>query len=293
VRALGYAVAALALLRLVQSIDLSGVGHLVTAAGPVLPLVLVPFIIQLALEAGAWHMFLGRLRYAVPWRAALRATLGAEGVRLAFPGGAAAGDALRPALFRRLAGVPLGDGAAVLAVRKLCHLFTQGVFLAIGAALGARAFASGAPPAAARGLESLAWIAAVALALAAVLLGLALFHGSLAARTERLLTRLTGGRLSRLLESRRITFAAVDARLRALLGGHVGAVAWSMSSALAGWLLDAGETFLLLRVLGAPVTAGEAVAIESAVSLVRAAAFAVPGGVEGYRTWATTSSCAG
>lgn len=64
-----------------------------------------------------------------------------------------------------------------------------------------------------------------------------------------------------------------------LLGGHAGAVVWNVASALAGWLLDAGETFILLRILGAPVTAGEAIAVESAVSLVRAAAFAVPGGM--------------
>ncbi len=126
-RALGYAAAVVALVQLVRSMDLSGVGGLLRAAGPALPLVFGPFMVQLALESGSWRLLLGRLGHHVAWRAALRSILGAEGVRLAFPGGAAAGDALRPVLFRRFAGVPFGDGAAVLAIRKLCHLFTQGL----------------------------------------------------------------------------------------------------------------------------------------------------------------------
>jgi Lysylphosphatidylglycerol synthase TM region len=278
-RGAGYAAAALALAQLVRSIDLSRVGSVVRGAWPALPLVLVPFVAQLALEAGSWRLFLGRLGHRVRWRAALRATLGAEGVRLAFPGGAAAGDALRPALFRRCAGVPFGDGLAVLGTRKLCHLFTQGMFVAIGAARGARVFASAAPHAAAYGLETLAWGVAGALALAAVALGLVFFHGSLAERTEGLLTRATGGRFAAVLESRRAAYAALDAQFRRLLGGHAGAVVWNVATAFAGWLLDAGETFLLLRMLGAHVTAAEAITVESAISLVRAAGFAIPGGV--------------
>jgi len=124
-----------------------------------------------------------------------------------------------------------------------------------------------------------ALLAALILFGGAVVLALALFHGSLATRLERWLTRLTRGRFAALLEARRGAYAALDERLRTLLGRHGGTLAWNLATALAGWLLEAAEAWLLLRLLGAPVTVGQAIALEALVSVARAAAFAVPGGL--------------
>jgi uncharacterized membrane protein YbhN (UPF0104 family) len=54
---------------------------------------------------------------------------------------------------------------------------------------------------------------------------------------------------------------------------------WNAATALAGWLLDAAETWLLLRLLGASIGPGEALAVEAAVSVLQVVAFAVPGGL--------------
>jgi hypothetical protein len=182
-------------------------------------------------------------------------------------------------LFRRHAAVPLGDGAAALATRKLCHVATQGAMLLLGAALGAEVYAGVLPGSGGRVLAWAALAAGGSLVLAAGALGFVLLYGGVAGRLERALTRVTGGRLARVLEHRRAAWRSVDGRLRILLGGHPGLLAWNAITALVGWLLDAVETWLLLRVLGARVGAGEALAIEAAVSVLRAVAFAVPGGL--------------
>ncbi len=277
----GYAVAGLALVRLFWTIDLEGVGALLRGVGPYAPLALLPFGLQVVLESGSWRLLLARLGHPVGWRQSLRVTVGAEAVRLCFPGGTAVADGLRPLLFWRHAKVPLSDGASALAVRKLCHLATQGVYLALGVALGSALLQRWAKELGGfgRALPILSLLLPAALTATAILLGLLLFHGSLATRAERLLTRVTRGRLAALLEARRASYAKLDERLRVLLGRHAAALLWNGATALAGWLLEAVETFFLLSLLGAPLGWGEALALEASLSVVRVLAFAVPGGL--------------
>jgi hypothetical protein len=280
-RLCAYLVAVLALLQLLRSVDLAGVGALLRAVGPFAPLALLPFAFQVILESGSWRLLLGRLGHPVRWRTSLRVTLGADAIRLSLLGGTAIADGLRPVLFRRHGGVPLSDGTSALAVRKLCHLGSQGAYLALGAALGASLLDRWATQMGELGrfLPAASFSLAAALTIGAVILGLMLFHGSLASRAERFLSRLTRGRLSSFLEVRRASYAALDARLRVLLGHHAAAILWNAATALAGWLLEALETFLILWLLRAPVGWGEALALEASVSVVRALAFAVPGGL--------------
>jgi hypothetical protein len=276
-----YVVAALALLQFVRSVDLAGVGALLGAVGPFAPLALLPFALQTILESGSWRLLLARLGHHVKRGTSLRVTLGAEAIRMCLPGGTAIADGLRPVLFRRHGGVPLSDGTSALVVRKLCHLGSQGVYLALGAALGAALLERWATQMGELGrfLPAASFALAAALTAGAVLLGLMLFHGSLASRAERFLTRLTRGRLSSFLEVRRASYGTLDARLRMLLGHHSAAILWNAATALAGWLLEALETFLILWLLRAPLGWGEALALEASVSVIRALAFAVPGGL--------------
>jgi len=279
-RLLAYAVAVLALFKLGRSVDLAGVGALLARVGPAGLVALTPFAMQVAIESATWRFLLGYLGHAVPWVAALRVTFGAEGVRLCFPGGAVVGDGLRPVLFWRYGGVPMRDGAAVLAVRKLGQVGAQGLFLALGAAAGGAFLAQ-----AGQRLGLVGWLPGLALAVgallvaAALLLGALLARGAVAARAERLLTRLTGGRLAGWLEQRRAGYAALDGQLAALIAQGGPVLALSGVTALAGWLLDALESYVLLRLIGAPMGLGDAIALEASVSLARALAFAVPGGL--------------
>jgi uncharacterized protein (TIRG00374 family) len=57
------------------------------------------------------------------------------------------------------------------------------------------------------------------------------------------------------------------------------AVAWSCLVHLVAWFTQAGETWLVLRLLGVPVSFGAAFVLEALCSASRSAAFVIPGGL--------------
>lgn len=280
-RAAAYAIAAAALVALLRATDLGGVAATLRAIGPLALLALVPLGVQVLLEAVSWRVLLARLGQRVGLGLACRVNVQAEAIRLSFPGGSPIADATRPLLFTRLRSVPLGDAATALVVRKLCHMSTQGVYLGMGLVLGSALFERWARTLgpAGRALPALGCAVAVGLIAAAVLAGSMLSHGTLAARAERFAGRLTRGRLASFLEARRSSFAALDGRLGLLLSRSPRALAWNLATGLAGWLLEAVETLVLLRLVGFHLGPGEALGLEAVVSVVRIAAFAVPGGL--------------
>jgi Lysylphosphatidylglycerol synthase TM region len=279
--AAAYALAGSALVWLVSHTDLGGVRATLVALGPLAALVLVPLGLQVLLEALSWRMLLGRLGHRVGIGLAWRVNVQAEAVRLSFPGGPPVAEAMRPMLFARLRSVALADAASALVVRKLCHLSTEGVFLAMGTLLGSALFETWARSLgpAGRILPFLSGAAALGLVAAGVFIGLLLSHGSLAVRLERFLAGLTPGRLASFLETRRASFITLDSRLRTLLWRSPGTLSWNLLTGLGGWLLDAAETFLVLHLTGFPIGPGEALGVEALVAVMRSCAFAVPGGL--------------
>jgi hypothetical protein len=276
-----YALAAAALVSLVWTTDLSAVRAALRAVGPLAPLALVPLALQILLEAVSWRLLLGRLGHRVGVALSFRVNLQGEAIRLSFPGGPPLAEATRTVLFARLRGVTLGDATGALVVRKLCHMLTQGVYLGLGTLLGLALFqrwgrSLGQPG---RALPFLACAAAAGLVAAAALAGFVLSRGSLASRAKLLLARLTGGRLASFLEAREAGVAALDDRLKILLARSPGTLCWNLLTGLAGWLLEAAETLILLRLVGLPVAPWQALGVEALVSVVRIGAFAVPGGL--------------
>jgi putative membrane protein len=70
----------------------------------------------------------------------------------------------------------------------------------------------------------------------------------------------------------------IDQALDALFRRR-GDLTWAFVLHLAGWFAQVAETWLVLRLLGRPVTPGVALIIESLAATARAAAFFVPGGL--------------
>lgn len=276
-----YLLAALALLRLVVAFDVAAVRTTLEFVGPWALLVLVPLGLQIALEAASWRLLLEALDRPVRWLTAWCVNLRADAVRLSVPSGAPLADALRPVLFARRSGVPLSDGASALVVRKLSHLATHGVFLGLGAALGGSLLERWGHQLAVggRALSLAGGAAASGLIGGALLVGLSLAYGSLVARTHGLLARLAGGRIAAFLAERRDGFDAFERRVQRLLRERPAALGWNLATGLAGWMLEALETLLIVRLLGFQLGIGEAIALEGLISAIRAAAFAVPGGL--------------
>ena len=259
--------------------DVRGAIPVIVAAGPLLVLGLVPFLLQIALDALAWRTLLGGLGDRVGWRRLIEIRLSTEAVLLSMPGGSLIGESLKPYLLHRLAALPLAHTIASVGIKRCLLAVAEAAYL--GIALIAARDVYAACSEAVVGTESLAWYVAAAAALLAAIatgLGLALLSVSVADRLRRALARLPSKRLRAALEARRAGFAATDSAFVAL-GRRRARLAIAGLTLLAAWLVETGETYLLCRLVGIELDVGHALAMEAAVVFARNAAFFVPAGL--------------
>ncbi|HEY6457496.1 MAG TPA: flippase-like domain-containing protein [Steroidobacteraceae bacterium] len=165
-------------------------------------------------------------------------------------------------------GMPIAQAAAVITVSTTLQTFAQILFALLGVMLlGARA--GGVSEHTLRGM---ALIASGFLALQIV--GFyCLQRRGFFSKLLRLITRLAGaGKWSGLLSQAQ----AIDAAVQDTYSSS-GPVAASFLASLLGWLVGAGEVYLILLYMGHPVSWVTALLLESLGQAVRGAAFAVPG----------------
>lgn len=232
---------------------------------------LIPFhVLPLLLDAEGWRTLLRprdpQRSADLPflfWIATVR-----EAVNRLLPVASVGGEILgiRLALLRPLPGAAV---AASVVVEVLLTMVNQFLFTALGLMLLVGLMRSSA--------TSDALFVGLALSLPVpVGLYLLLRHGSLFARMEKTLLGLLGSdhKLTAMLGGS----ALLDQELRALF-----ARPWTLAQGLlwqlAGMLAGSFETWLALRLLGHPVTAWEAMTLESLTLAVRHFAFFVPGGI--------------
>ncbi len=254
---------------LVANQGLGSVVHVLSQAGWQL-LWIVPFhALPILLDAEGWRTLLAPrdperragLGYLF-WVAAVR-----EAANRLLPVANVGGEVIgiRLVLLRKL------DGAAVTAsviIEVLLTLMNQYVFTALGLVLLI----------ALTHATAMTWTILVGLALSLpvpVLIGALLRYGSIFERMERVVEHLLGDRskLAALLGG-----SSLDTEIRALYNHHwrlVGAMLWQ----LAGYVAGSFETWFALRLLGAPVDFGTAIAIEGLTQAVRHFAFFVPAGL--------------
>jgi putative membrane protein len=225
---------------------------------------LVPFhALPLLLDAYGWRVLLrGRAPFAFLWWVATVR----EAVSRLLPVLAVGGEIVGI----RLARWRVSDASAVSAsviVEVLVTIAVQYAFSALGVVLILAA--TGGDHAKTIGL-------ALVLSLPLpILMGLLLRRGGVFHAVERFAARALGGE-HRLLQG--IDGAKLDAQIDALMRRTdllLSAFAWQF----AGYLLGAFETYWALALLGHPVSAGGAIAIEALTQAVRHAAFMVPAGL--------------
>jgi putative membrane protein len=165
-------------------------------------------------------------------------------------------------------GMPMPQAAAVITVSTTLQTFAQILFALLGVLLlGARA--GGASE---HTLRSMALIASGFLALQIVGFYYLQRRGFFS-KLLRLVTRLAGSqKWSGLISQAQ----AIDAAVQEAYSDS-GPVAGSFLASLLGWLVGAGEVYLILLYMGHPVSWVTALLLESLGQAVRGAAFAVPG----------------
>lgn len=248
--------------------------RLLASAGWVL-LWLVPLhVLPLALDVLGWWLLLdAALKYCVVpgheprrmpafgtllWIAAVR-----EGVNRLLPVANIGGEVVGIRLVTEQ-GVDATRSAASVVLEVFLTLVAEYLYVALGIALMLRSSSESEP------LGGLLLGLGIALALLAVLFVL-LRYGSVFERLTRLIERASGWTAPGALQE-------LDAAIRTLYARH-----WRLAATafwqLAGLIAGSIETWLALRWLRAPITFGEAIALDGLTQAARQFIFVVPSGL--------------
>ena len=236
------------------------------AAGWGLVVVALFHLLPLALDAGAIRvLYPGRLLHRA-FGSALLARWAGESANSLMPAGQLGGPVL---MARHLArrGLPLETAAAAITVSTTLQTFAQILFALLGVLLlGARA-----SHASEGALRTMVLVACGFLGLQIVGFYLLQRRGMFS-RLLKLVGRFAGGRGAGLMDQAQ----AIDRAIQEVYT-QPARLAACFALNLAGWLIGAGEVFLILWFLGHPVDWTSALLLESLGQAVRGAAFAVPG----------------
>lgn len=267
-RWLGPLVALLALAFTARSLDLRASLALISALGPILLLLPLPFFSTLLLDSLVWRRLLGA---DVRFGRVLGVRVAAEAVALSLPSGALLSDALSLSWIRRDCGLSLPQAAAALLVRKGFLALAHGLFVLVGALLLLRL---PAPPS----LPAAAGISGLLVGSAGLLLLLATWESRLATRLSAWLQGSPLPALRHWAAARAAAFRDTDALLSGTRPGGLARLPLLLPYLLS-WAVDATESCLILLLLGAPLPFLQVLPGEALMSLVRLAAFFVPAGL--------------
>ena len=259
--------------RVLWMANLHNVAHLLAEVGPLALLAVVPYGIAVTLDTAGWASILRGLEARVATWRLLGLRLSTEAVHLSFPGGPILAEGLKVWFLSRRFGIAPPEGSASLAVKKALQIGSQGAYLltaavAAGSVLGKDSvlrpilFGLGA-------LTTLVSVGMVAV----------LLSGRVAERLWRLLRRVPLARVQRWMIAREVAFMDTDQHVRSVLQSHVPGLVVAFLWILAGWFAEAGETWVLLRLLGVNLSFAAVLAFEPVVSFARSAAFFIPAGL--------------
>jgi uncharacterized membrane protein YbhN (UPF0104 family) len=255
------------------------VARLLSRVGGASVLLLLPQFLSLFVESWGWQAAFQGMGRRLPLLGLFRARLATEALAQTLPLGVVFCESMKPLLLARTCGADLSTSLTGMAVRKWLLVASQSLYVGGFACLGWLALAG-----ISRNLLGTAGLPWVVMAAALLLLVLAMLghawlgRGRVAANAHGLLGRIP----SRWLRARLAPVAAecdqTDRRLQAFFGG-----AWSaplpLLAFLAGWLLEAVDTFLILHFLGVHLPWTTVGALEVTASFLRNVAVIVPAGL--------------
>jgi uncharacterized membrane protein YbhN (UPF0104 family) len=256
-----------------RGLDIEAAIRLLGSLGPLAALVLLPQAAGALCHAGAWRAVLAPLGGGATTAALYRLYVSAEAARMVAPAGPAVAESLAAVTLVRRHETPWGAAVGSLALKKAWVLGTHGVWM-IGLLTVATdeltSLRAWVPP----GVEPW-WVASfmtIALLLTGLVTLLLLSSRRVATQVTGLLTRSPIRTIRAWAEERRQRGAGA---LRIPLRSHL-TTATLLS---AQWATEVLETWLVLRLLGAPASLPLALLLELGGAMVRSLAFMVPGGL--------------
>jgi uncharacterized membrane protein YbhN (UPF0104 family) len=275
---LGCAVAAYLVARLLAHADASATWRAIGSRGPLVLLAPLPFALGMTIDAYGTVVLLRVLGSRTTLTQMLPVRIASEALHLSVPAGFVASDTATAVLLEARSDVPVRDGLVASIARKWLVMRAHALYIALGATVGFPALVALSKG----GLgAALPWVvlgsAAVPLG-ASWMLRTGLLGPATFARLHAALSHLPSKRLGRWLEARRSEAVATDAQLARLRAGRHATTAATLAF-LGCWCVEAVESALLLRMVGADIGFGAVVAIEAGLSLVRSLAIVVPSGL--------------
>jgi glycosyltransferase 2 family protein len=280
-RGLGVVVASVVLVWTFRDLDVARVNAVIGRAGGALLLwALVPMGAALAIESFGWAWAFRRAGHAVPFLGIWRARVTSEALALTLPAGMLFCESMKPFLLARHCGLRAEVSIAGMATRKYLLLASQAVYIGVFALLGAPFLERASSGVIGRsGLPSALLAVGGVVLVAALASGVSLRDGRLAERVRKLLVRLPLGGLRRKLEQGRAGFARTDDELANFFRGGLLQATWPALPFLGSWVLEAVETYLILRLLGVELPFEAVAALEVALSFTRHVTFILPAGL--------------
>ena len=207
---------------------------------------------------------------------------GGDALTASLPGGVVLGEGFKALGLRRWLGVSLSDGAASLMTVKFGLGITQSLFVLGGLILiYSRLRDRSTELFGFRGAQYLGLALIAGFLAVLVLLLLAVLRGRSFSTLARGLARLPIARLRRWIRANAGRIAEVDESFAGVYRENRRRLPAIFVVLLAGWVAASVESYVLLRVMGQPVSLQTAIALESVGSMFRLLFFLVPSGIGG------------
>lgn len=255
------------------------VAALLSRVGGAAALILVPQVLSLWVESFGWRLAFEGMGRRLSLFGLFRARLATEALAQTLPMGVVFCESMKPVLLARACGAELPTSLAGMAARKWLLVSSQSLYVG-GFALAAWSVLGGISSAVlgTSGLAHALLVAGGVLLVMAASSYALLAHGQVATRLHALLSRVPSRWLQARIAPLRSGFSQTDRELRAFFATAFRSPL-PLLSFLAGWLLEAADTLLILTLLGVPLPWTTVGALEVSASFLRNVAFMVPAGL--------------
>jgi uncharacterized membrane protein YbhN (UPF0104 family) len=279
----GYAGLCLGILLIVylfSQIDLHGAIGRISKIGYSSLLILLPYLALHLIETFTWIKLFPESASAIPFFKLLKIQVISETVSMTLPAGVAVGEPLRPFLCYRFLKIPLPAGVASVAIRKLMLGVAQGVYTLIGALAGFALLQKASLSM--LGFEGLGYIM---LATGSVIFSVFLFllmlllNGKAAHNLHGFLMRIPFKKIKEWLIAKESGFLDTDQELKSYRGPFTARLFMVMLYYILAWFTLAIESYIILTLLGVQISFFQVMAIDTAITILRALFFFIPSGL--------------
>ncbi len=260
--------------------DVNATVALFSATGPLLLLALLPYTLQIGLDALSWRVLLGGLETRPSWLKLFSVRLSTEAVLMSVPAGGIIGEGMKPYLLKKTDNIPASKTIASIGIKKCLLVYAEAFYLLTALILGWTLYVEHSHSLiGTAGLPLLVIAAIVFLLVLASVLSLAFVAGGVGDKAHRLLMKIPIKGVRTFLAAKRTPFEDTDtsfqelgaAQRRRWIGG------WALL--LLAWFAEAAETYVLLRLVGIDLPVHHVLAMEACAVFLRNLAFFMPAGL--------------